>query len=979
MAYHGRTKFIVPGNDVVPGRLTIAVLLDHLNFFGRGYEGQLRDALHTAARAKGHNLICLYGGALGSPNRLEAADNTIYELAQKGTFDGVIAVAALLSSYCGAESVERLLAGYRGKPLCSVGLSFPEVPSLVLDNSGGIEQTTLHLVHEHGCRRLAFLAGTPKNPEAEDRFAGFRAVLERSGLALDPALFAHGHFLPSLGREAMDAILDRGVPFDAVVCANDSMALGAIQALRHRGRRVPQDVAVTGFDDLTLARLANPPLTTIAQPFDMFAHLAIDSIEVQVANRPVQWVTNIPSQFVRRQSCGCGYRAHQESSDMLPMLGVVAGTLLHEQVGALQPIVAEILSSAGEDGQAAASCLIQGLQAEASGEPEAFTLAVSSVLMEVADDSERHRSLQSAINRLRNELADLTDLRLERAFYDGLSMVALTNPTSQVQHRLALEESYARVISVGELASAALDLGSLRESLVRGLPAAGVRTAFLSCLLEEDPAIAQSVACILDGEVHESKTPRFSAGDILPPDIARSDRVGTFLVFPLTHEQRLLGVVAFAHLDGNHAYLAFRNQIAAVINSIRLHQEVVRKTMLHERSMQERIATTKRMEALSVLAGGVAHDLNNALGPLVVLPDVILDSLDLLPIDETTATELRNDVESIKTAALRAAQTIKDLLTLGRQGRMAKTELDVNRLVRSCLNDGPWHQNAAGAPQITLHAELASEPLTIQGADSQLARAISNLVRNAVEAIDSPGQVTVRTSHVRLEEPFAGFETIPAGVYVRLSISDTGCGIPPQDLSRVFEPFFTKKRAGEYSGTGLGLAIVHGVLKEHAGFIDLTSTQQAGTTFSLYFPAQRPPQPLELSRATAPHGHARILLVDDEAVQLRTTRRVLTRLGYTVETAASGKLACEMFQQVPPTGPSPFDIVLVDMLLGESLDGLQIIDQIRSLFPSQKAIIISGHAPNERADQAIKQGLIWVAKPYDIETLAQAVASTLTK
>ncbi len=963
------------GSTQESSRLTIAVLLDHLNFFGRGYEGQLRDAMHAAARAKNHNLLFVYGGPLAAPDPLESANNAIYELIRSSQFDGIIAVSSLLSTYCGAEQVGRLLEGYRPTCLCSIGAAFSGVPSLLLDNAYGMEQVTAHLVREHGCKRFAFLAGTPKNPEAEQRLAAFRGVLDQHGLEMDPSLFGHGHFLPALGRAAMDEILARGVAFDAVVCANDSMALGAIQALRRRGRRVPQDVAVTGFDNLKLSRLANPPLTTVAQPFDIFAHLAIDSIEAQVAGRTVPPVTYVPSQFVHRQSCGCGYRAHAESCDALPMM-MATGTLLRERILALKPVVAEILSTTVIDGDTAAMRLIEGLSAEAAGTDEAFCMAVGDVLMEVAEDDERHRSLESAVNRLRNELADQADLRLERAFYDGLSLAALTNTTSQVQHRLALEENYLRLITVGEQAAAALDLPSLRDFLLRGFPAAGVRTAVMSCLVENDLSTAQSVVGIIDGEPWEAEASRFPAGHLLPPDILRSERVGSLLVFPLTHEQRLLGVIAFDHLEGNNAYVTFGKQIAAALNSIHLHQEVVRKSMMHERSVQERIATTKRMEALSVLAGGVAHDLNNALGPLVILPDVILDQLALLPIDEATAAELKSDVESIKTASLRAAQTIKDLLALGRQGRLAKTDLDVNRLVRSCLGDGPWNSDGDGKTGVALRTDLANEPLTIRGAESQLARAIANLVRNAFEAIDGHGQVTARTSHAQITDPISGFETIPPGGYVLLTIADTGCGIPEQDLHRVFEPFFSKKRAGENSGTGLGLAIVHGVVKEHAGFIDVASTPGLGTTFSLYFPAERPLQPLELSRAAVPRGSARILVIDDEPVQLRTCSRVLTRLGYTVETSASGQHACEIFRQLAG-GRSPFDVVLVDMLLGEAMDGLQVIDQIHATFPGQKVIIVSGHAPNDRADLAIKKGLMWLAKPYDIETLAHAFATVL--
>jgi ActR/RegA family two-component response regulator len=118
-------------------------------------------------------------------------------------------------------------------------------------------------------------------------------------------------------------------------------------------------------------------------------------------------------------------------------------------------------------------------------------------------------------------------------------------------------------------------------------------------------------------------------------------------------------------------------------------------------------------------------------------------------------------------------------------------------------------------------------------------------------------------------------------------------------------------------------------------------------------------------------------VIDDDEAQLRTYRRVLTRLGYAVETSDSGARACELFKEALPGREGPFDLVLVDMLLGETLDGLQVVEKIQSMFPQQKAIIVSGHAPNARADNAIRSGLTWLSKPYDIDSLANAIATTL--
>jgi CheY-like chemotaxis protein len=294
--------------------------------------------------------------------------------------------------------------------------------------------------------------------------------------------------------------------------------------------------------------------------------------------------------------------------------------------------------------------------------------------------------------------------------------------------------------------------------------------------------------------------------------------------------------------------------------------------------------------------------------------------------------------------------------------------------VASCLNDASLRLIAQG--QVHVAIEATPEPLPVRAAESQLARALLNLVQNAVEASGGAGQVTVRTFAARLPQPVAGYELIEPGDYVAISVSDNGAGITTPDLAHIFEPFFSKKRAGETSGTGLGLAITHAVVKEHNGFVDVVTTLGAGTTFTLYFP--RIDDAVRMSeRPVLRRGRARVLLVDDELVQLRTGRRVLTHLGYMVDTLSCGREAYQRFVQAAPSQESPYDIVLLDMLLNAEHDGMHVLEQIRGLFPAQKAILVSGHAPPDRARLAAEKGLSWLAKPYTLEALGSAVESAL--
>ena len=183
-----------------PQRRRIAMLLDHLNSFSGGYEAQLRDAIHAKCREAGHHLLLVYGGPVEAPQPPDAADNAIYALLRPDSADGVIVVSSLLSTYSGPGGVGRLVARLAHPMMCSIGIELAGVPSLVLDNRPGMEAVVEHLIRDHGRRKLAFLAGTPENPEATARFEAYQAVLNRHGIAVDPRRIARGLLPRQLGE-----------------------------------------------------------------------------------------------------------------------------------------------------------------------------------------------------------------------------------------------------------------------------------------------------------------------------------------------------------------------------------------------------------------------------------------------------------------------------------------------------------------------------------------------------------------------------------------------------------------------------------------------------------------------------------------------------------------------------------------------------------------------------------------------------------
>jgi DNA-binding LacI/PurR family transcriptional regulator/signal transduction histidine kinase len=954
-------------------RPSIAVLIDYMSLLDGSYQSRIGEAFHEAACRLDVDLSLVFGRAVDEPSPFSSVHAGIYDLVQPHNADGVVMISTVLAAHCGTEGMIRFAKRFGELPIASVGVELPSVPSVLVDNLNAMEAVVEHVVGQHRRRKVAFLAGTPGSPESEVRLEAYRIVLDRHGIPFDPALVGYARFMHWPARQEIDAILERTGTIDAVIAANDSMALGAIAALRERGLSVPEDVAVTGFDDVWLGRLGDAALTTISQPFEGLAEEALSLVLQQMDGVTVTPVVRVPADVIVRRSCGCAPGVpHSKPVAERQVASSAAEHLRRREVRVASLLDTELgTSRAPNDGHGA--LLFAALREELLGSPGAFVNGLDRVLGERGADYDHHQALHNIVDALRNEFRPVSNRELDDLWYQALSLIAYRTTTAAVRHRVDLDNEYSRLLSTADRISVALDLPTLGEAIAASLVNVGLKTAFISRFDEERKNLVP-LAAIFDGEPLATGHDPFLAQELVPPGGLPVARRRTLVVFPLVFELDWLGVAAFEHASGGTGYHMLRDQFATALGHVTLHEQVLSKTMLHERSVQERQATTRRLEALGVLAGGVAHDLNNTLGPLVVLPDIALNELSTLrvtPDERTLLDGVAEDIRCIKSAGVRAAQTIKDLLTLGRQGHAPKEALDLNQIVSSGLSD-PLRLLEKEYPGVKVRLELGSEAMVVVASDAHVTRAVTNLVRNAAESIPQHGDVVVRTRTVDFTSEHYGYEAIPPGRYAAVSISDTGNGIPAAELSRVFEPFFSNKRMGERSGSGLGLAIVHGVAKEHEGFVDLASRAGQGTTFTLYFPRAVGPSRVKSVPPIASRGSARVLVVDDDPIQGRTAHRVLTHLGYDADVMESGTRALELLED--PAEPRRYDVLLLDVMLNEELDGWQLLDRIRKLDPEQRAVLASGRSARR---DPLARGVSWVAKPYTLEGLSKAIEATL--
>jgi phosphoserine phosphatase RsbU/P len=920
------------------------------------YQGALRLGVERACAERDIDLWVF----AGHNNWIRSADqHRLFRLLDDSRVDGIVLAAGLIESFTSVDGVLRTLEERCSVPMCAVGQCIDGTPSIVIDNARAAAQTAEHLMTVHGCQRFAYISGPQGHHESRERLRGVTIELARGGLSLDPALLRHGDFAVSGGRRAMLDLLASGVSFDALLTVNDHTALGAIEALREHGLACPEDVRIAGFDDAASARFGDVPLTTIRQPLRRIGALAVDAIARIWQGERVPPVTVLETELILRESCGCHPAALMLSSFF------DSDSPGEELNLALTPVIDDAAQRAHW-----VTALTAAAHDESQGERGGLELAFSRLIGELGGSHVPLHELQRVISILWRQCEARGTPAVEGAFHACRIKVGALMYRRAGEQNLRDDQLVDELRLSGERLATSLERPALIQAILTELPRLGIFNGFIAIYCDHHAERLRPLLQLRDGQPCAIPEQDYPSRLLMPNSaLGHPERI-SLTILPLTFESEQLGIAALELPLGSEAYALLREQIGSCIKAARIHEAMREEERLHAQAREQERVTTERLRSFNLIAGGVAHDMNNALGPLVALPETILASLEK---SMTVPREVLEDLETIRAAGLRAAHTIQDLFLLGRADHVAKRRLDICRLLRSEIDT---FRRLCDRKSIRLEVQTPSVPLVIRASGPHLVRVVSNLVLNAVDSIRSAGAIEVRAFEQTLEAGHNGMERVEAGCYAVIEIEDTGSGIPSDHLPRILEPFFTTKRSGERAGTGLGLAIVQRIVKDAGGFIDVRSQVEHGTTFTLYFPLEAEnvvpvssPQPLPVG------GSERILIIDDETVQLRTAQRILSQLGYAVETARSGETAIELC--AARGKERRFDLLIVDMVMPGGLDGLATIAEIRARHASQKVLIASGYAPDHLNEAARQRGLPWLAKPYTPASLAAAVRRTL--
>ena len=576
-------------HSVGPGT-RIALLLESLD---DEYEAGVLRGASARAKEAGATMLAFAGGVVEAPESDRRARNVIFDLVSSSTADAVLVLASAVGNALGPTRLATWLERYRPMPICNIGVGLEGFARVEVDGRTGMAEATHHLTKEHGVRRLAFIRGPRASPEAQARYEAVSLALVESELKLDDRLTAEGDYTRSSGARAVRELLDERrinvSTIDAIIAANDYMALGALDELLRRGIAVPESIALVGFDDVEAGRHVYPALTTVHQPIEELGAQGVDAL-LAVRSGLATHVPPLATRLVVRQSCGCSPPVAMLWPERRSMAGELAPRLDAALIGRRQALAVELmragcgtLTGAGPGWEAH---LVEALYAEARGTtPGALPRAFDQLVRRVLRANGELGLIQDLVTTLRNQVLPCVrgDPSARDRVEDALHAARLLAGAHLT--RQAVERANESVNRLHELARAAefhmlSEDDTLSKLAAAHLPALGVDACLVAAFPEPGRPDGQCQVILgFDGPRVFHDRGRFPAASLVPPNTIDLRR-GCAIIMPIVFGGEALGFAVFAG-GGSHglAYEQLREVFSTVVKGGLLARELRRLRM----------------------------------------------------------------------------------------------------------------------------------------------------------------------------------------------------------------------------------------------------------------------------------------------------------------------------------------------------------------------------------------------------------------
>jgi DNA-binding LacI/PurR family transcriptional regulator len=614
------------------GPPTIGLLLDWL---ANDYSSSVCFTLAEEVLSRGMRFVCFVGQSLEAIDGMPGGGSFAYALPSPEVLDALVVVT--LGTHLSAAEQTRYLERYRPLPMCTYVLECEGIPHVSVDNAAGMHHAVSHLIQFHERRRIAFVRGPAGNNDADLRYAGYRRALADFDLPYDERLDVQGDFRVESGAAAVGRLLrERKVKFDALVAANDAMASGALNELLKRGIRVPEAVAICGFDDVEDARFASVPISSVRQPWRAQARLAVDSLLSQLEGRGLREPVKVAAEFVPRRSCGCGValewgsqafeRTHRGEADALDSALLGADP---EPLRLAQGLLSVLSTHGIELDVAPALKLVEAYRAGLHGGGQDFLVSFERELGGGLGGRVSLSGWYHGLAFLRREVMALfpgdREARLsgEQLMHVAFERVSYAAERQQAMRRLDFERQGRVLTLAGEAMIGELDMARAAEALREQLPELGLSSFCVVQFGDGDEDVPEFSRLLLAHDTRRDLRPLsnavFKTKRVVPHGFWPTDRPGGYVLEPLFFQGDRQGFALFELGPRQGAiYLTLREQLSAALKSKSLISQVADQTWQREQAERARqdneAQIALRVEHSILPRDGVAGDLELAVG-----------------------------------------------------------------------------------------------------------------------------------------------------------------------------------------------------------------------------------------------------------------------------------------------------------------------------------------------------------------------------
>lgn len=857
MTYNSLSGLIM-SNKYSNGKLTIGIFSNTLDF---EFQILVWAGVQAAAKIVDANMICFAGAELKTPNLIRNERNTVYEMIGTKNVNGLIILPSINCSFLTMEEINEYFEKYHNMPIVSIGMHLKNISSIIIDNKYGFKSLVDHLIEVHNRRKFLYIGGPVNNLEAIDRLNAFKESLNDHQITINPEHITVADYLLQPAYSIVHNLLNQKFDFDAIVAANDSMAMGAIKALQEKKVVIPDEISVIGFDDINIAHSLLIPLTTVRQPVYEMTRKAIDIIIKKIDGKKVKDLEIIKTEPVIRNSCGCMTRDINH---------VIMKNLKPNQSGIsdFKNIKNEVLIELKENHSFTSKFLsiynniiedfFKVVQSEVSDND--FIIKFDKTLRICISNNFDNsvwdelfflirKKIQPFFLNQPDKIIQIDDLIFQLCILNNNVLKQIENNS----HIQLLERTRILQRIMRELVNS-FNIQNLVEKLATELPKIGIKSCYLSLHSSKEKMFKEArliLAYNKNGRIKlDNKKSIFPSQELFPRDLIKIDERFDLIIESLVYEKEQLGFVVF-EIDPLEGILitSVSDQITSTIKASMLLQETLEKGKKLEQILselkeqhkeleetyeklkenQKKLIIADKMASLGRLTAGIAHEMSTPLatarGSLAEIVNLIKEykiSLSNTDITIKDHNEIADDM--LKTVTLadkaigKASGFIKSIKSQTREDDYKeKIFFNVVNIINETilLLSHILKQN-----NLSIGFNFSNGSISLFGNPGKFSQVITNLIINAIDAVASKKGKSIK---IDLSEDKKN---------VILRIEDNGCGILEENITKIFDPLFTTKPFGH--GSGLGLTIVQDIVyREYNGYIEVESKVDYGTIFTI--------------------------------------------------------------------------------------------------------------------------------------------------